>query len=251
MTRAFSTLMLVEGGRAWEMSRVEPHVAIRLKAIFPRVPKQSTGPYRFLNDPFHCTELLWFLERYPAQISEEDRSALAAGRRRYDAGQRELESILLPDWQPPAYLGLKPGCAVRPYQAQVAEVFRRRKALLVADQVGLGKTYEAAVCCLVPGALPAAVVVQAHLQRQWTEKLTAFKTLSCYQIKRASVYDIPPADVYIFRYGQLLGWTDVFAEAPFATVVYDEIQELRTAGRNRPRAGPPRCCPGMPSTGSG
>lgn len=65
--RTYGELRLIEGGTAWEMSSLEPHVAIRLKHIFPRVPKQSAGPFRFPRDLMHAADLDWFLTRYLSQ----------------------------------------------------------------------------------------------------------------------------------------------------------------------------------------
>jgi SNF2 family DNA or RNA helicase len=39
---------------------------------------------------------------------------------------------------------------------------------------------------------------------------------------------LPAGDVYLFRYSQIRGWTDVFEKMCFPTVIYDEIQKLRT-----------------------
>lgn len=41
MRRTFGELRLIKDGKAWEVSRLEPHVAIRFKQLFPRVPKQA------------------------------------------------------------------------------------------------------------------------------------------------------------------------------------------------------------------
>jgi SNF2 family DNA or RNA helicase len=39
---------------------------------------------------------------------------------------------------------------------------------------------------------------------------------------------LPDADVYLFKYSQLAGWKNFFADGHFQCVIYDEIQELRT-----------------------
>lgn len=125
-------------------------------------------------------------------------------------------------------MGLKDGQVVRPYQAQAIEVLRRRRGLLLGDDLGLGKTYAAAGFLLLTEARPAAVVVQTHLQKQWAQKIGEFTNLRVHQIKGTKPYTLPEADVYIFRYSQILGWIDTFSNRYFKTVVYDEVQELRT-----------------------
>lgn len=227
--RTYGALRLLENGTTWEMSALEPHVAIRMKQLFPRVPKQSTGPFRFPRDLPHCADLDWFLSRYPLAMSKQDRKALTSGKRAFDLEQAEMERILLPDYVAPALMGLREGQQVRHYQAQAVELLRRRRALLLGDVGGLGKTYTAgAFLCSEPNALPAAVVCDPHMQQQWKDKLTTFTTLRVHLIKKASPYDLPPADVYVFRISQIGGWVEIFGTGFFKAVVYDEPQSLRT-----------------------
>ncbi len=227
--RTYGALRLVDEGSVWEMSALEPHVAIRMKQLFPRVPKQSTGPFRFPRDLMHCADLDWFLSRYPLAISPGDREALTGGKLGFELQQAEMERILLPDYVPPALMGLREGQKLRHYQGQSVELLRRRRALLLGDEGGLGKTYAAgAFLCSEPAALPAAVVCDPHMQQQWEDKLTAFTTLRVHRIEKARPYDLPPADVYVFRISQIGGWVDIFETGFFKAVVYDEPQSLRT-----------------------
>lgn len=227
--RTYGELRLIEGGTAWEMSSLEPHVAIRLKHIFPRVPKQSAGPFRFPRDLMHAADLDWFLSRYPLAMSPGDREALRGGRLDFEMQQAEMERILLPEYVPPAVVGLREGQKVRHYQMQAVELLRRRRSLLLGDEGGLGKTYTAAAfLCAEPGALPAAVVCDPHMQKQWKDKLTAFTHLRVHVISKASPYDLPPADVYVFRISQIGGWADIFATDFFKAAIFDEPQSLRT-----------------------
>lgn len=229
MKRTYGKLKLIEGGAKWEMSALEPHVAIRLKQLFPRIPKQSSGPFLFPNDPFTSADLDWFTTRYPLAMNDEHREALLHGKLGFDLQQAEMERILLPDYVPPAVLGIREGMEVRHYQSQAIELLRRRKSLLLGDIGGLGKTYTAAgFLCAERGALPAAVVVDPHMQKQWREKLETFTSLRIHLIKKASPYDLPPADVYVFRISQICGWADIFATGLFKAVIYDEPQSLRT-----------------------
>jgi len=226
--RTYGKLRLVEAGQ-WEMSALEPHVAIRLKHLFPRVPKQSAGPFHFPQDLITAADLDWFMARYPLAMTPADRNVLAAGRLDFELQQAELERILLPDYAPPLMLGLREGQQIRHYQSQAIELLRRRRALLLGDEGGLGKTYSAAgFLCAEPGALPAAVVCDPHMQKQWKDKLGAFTTLRVHCITKATPYDLPPADVYVFRVTQIFGWTDIFATRFFKAAIYDEPQSLRT-----------------------
>lgn len=229
--RTYGTLRLIDGGKTWEMAEIEPHVAIRLKQLFPRIPKVSVSPFHFPNDIAHAADIDWFTSRYPLRITDQDRAALKGGRLEFEWSQAEMEQILLPDWRPPPFLGLREGQEVRHYQAQIPPILKAQRGVLLGDEGGVGKTYTAAACMLaIPEGLPAAVVVQVHLQKQWAEKIEAFTTLRVHKIKGTKPYDLSkyPADVYVFRYSQIAGWADVIGQGPFKMVVFDEPQELRT-----------------------
>lgn len=227
--RTYGALQLVDGGSVWEMSALAPHVAIRMKQLFPRVPKASSGPFRFPRDLIHCADLDWFLSRYPLSMSDEDRTQLTSGKLAFDLQRADMERILLPDYVAPPLIGLRDGQKIRQYQSQAVELVRRRRSLLLGDEGGLGKTYTAgAFLCSEPSALPAAVVCDTHMQQQWLDKLTTFTTLKVHLITKTKPYDLPPADVYVYRISQIGGWVDIFATAFFKSVVYDEPQSLRT-----------------------
>lgn len=214
------------------MMGIAPHVALRLKQLFPRVPKSQTDTFVFPHDLMHCADLAWFISRYPLRMSPADAATLAAGQGLFEQQQASLEEILRPDYAPTRRAGLRPGQTLRPYQGQAIDLVLARRSLLLGDDVGLGKTYQAAGMMLDPAARPAAVVVQTHLPEQWGEKLAQFTTLSTHLIRGTRPYNLPPADVYVFKYSQLLGWIDTFSDGFFKSVTFDEIQELRTGGNS-------------------
>jgi hypothetical protein len=75
---------------------------------------------------------------------------------------------------------------------------------------------------------PAAIVVEPHLADQWLQEyIETFTTLRGHIIKGTKPYDLPWADVYIFKYSNIFGWTDIAATGMFKCVVFDEIQSLR------------------------
>ncbi|WP_239377693.1 DEAD/DEAH box helicase [Halomonas sp. McD50-4] len=191
------------------------------------MPKAQTGTFQFPCDKLHCADLAWFLQRYPMSMSHDDQLSLEDGRVQFEHNQAEMEAILRPDYQPSARTGLREGQVVRPYQGQAVDLCLSRGSLLLGDDVGLGKTYTTAAMLLDPATLPAAVVMQTHLQDQWREKIETFTTLTTHKIKGTKPYDLPLADVYLFRYSQLLGWIDTFDDGFFKAVAFDEIQELR------------------------
>jgi hypothetical protein len=217
-----------EGGR-WVMHGAPPHVALKLKAVFPFIRKDQVETFAFRDTPEICSDLEWFTHRYPMQMAAEDRSRLICGKREFLRRREQAEAILLPDWTPPTGHGLREGKALYHGQAQAVELLLKTGRLLCMDDVGLGKTLVAlGALASSPQHLPAAIVVQAHLPSQWVKEfIEPFTHLRAHIIDGRKPYDLPPADLYIFRYSNLSGWEDIAATGLFKTVVYDEIQELR------------------------
>jgi len=227
--RTYGDVSLSPDHTEWIITRAEPHVSIRLKQIFAGIPKAAVPPYRLPHNIVTDTDLDWFMQRYPLDISGADRLSLTSGCESFLQRQAEMERILMPDYVPAGGAHLREGQQLRLYQWQAIEVLRRRGRLLLGDEGGLGKTYTAAGFLVTePAALPAAVVCDAHMQRQWKEKIEAFTHLRVHLIKKGSPYDLPPADVYVYRISQVAGWSDIFATGFFKSVTYDEPQSLRT-----------------------
>jgi len=113
----------------WVMSEVPPHVAIRLKNMFPRVPKHQTKVFDLPNTTSMCADLGWFLSRYPMDMTEQDRVRLALGGEEFERDRQATEQILMPDWVPPEKHGFRPGLDAYPMQKQAAELWFRKKGL--------------------------------------------------------------------------------------------------------------------------
>lgn len=214
-------------GQHWVITDLEPHVAIRLKNLFQGLPKEETKRFKLLNTMDNATDLYWFMQRYPLEITDKHAKSLLAGHERYLKNQAELERIFMPDYSFNALSGLKDGQELRHYQLQAIEMAHRSHGLLLADECGLGKTYTTAGFCLNPEHLPAIVVSPVAIQKQWKDTIENFTNLRVHMITTTKPYDLPEADVYVFRYTQLSGWSDIFATGFFKSVTYDEPQELR------------------------
>lgn len=212
--------------KTWILSELEPHVSIKLKNIFTGIPKYQTPPFEFTNSSEVCADLSWFLQRYALEISENDLAALRRHKDLFYINQSEIEAILTPNYVPKTY-ELKEGKRLRVYQSQAVEVFIKNKALLVGDEVGLGKSYIGIGAVLGKEQLPAIIVVPTHLTRQWKEKIEEFSHLKVHIVKGTKPYSLPEADVYIMKYSCLSGWVDIFRTKFFKAVVFDEIQDLR------------------------
>ena len=116
------------------------------------------------------------------------------------AGQKETFKILSGEYKPPLSVEFKEGKKLKDFQKLSATLFESVGRLLIADEVGLGKTVQAIACMMGNNKLPALVVVQTHLPNQWKEKIEEFCNLKATIIKTGKVYELEPSDVYIIKY---------------------------------------------------
>jgi hypothetical protein len=220
-------------GDAWGV-KAEPHVLIKFKRLFPRARQNRAGDILLKATPEVSRDLEWFITRYSLRMSETTAAHLAAeaGRHRSTevavgeilAGQRTLSGELREPARPP-----------RGYQLQAADVVLATGRLLLADDVGLGKTFSSLLVLRDPAALPALVVTLTHLPWQWLDELgKSLPWLHGHVVTKGQPYN--PAgrrgsggrspDVLIMGYSKLAGWADHLA-GQVSTVIFDEIQELR------------------------
>lgn len=225
--RTYGTLEIDETGQSWVLGEVEPHVSIRLKHLFPVVARTATPPYTLRRTDTLDADLSWFISRYPLRAPADLLAELERGRLAFEDTQAELGRIQQPDYRPPALPGFRDGKQMREYQAVACEILRRRRSLLVGDEVGLGKTIVAAGAMLLPEALPAVVVVEPHVQTQWADKIAEFTSLKVHLIKDTKARSLPAADVYLFRYSNVSAWVNVLEQMDIGLACWDEIQRLR------------------------
>lgn len=230
--RNYGKLYLSEDKKKWIIDKAEPHICIKLKAIFKKISATATQPFYLDNTPETCNDLLWFTERYPLSINDTDLFILKREKKSYVNTINELESILLPDYKP-REVKLNEGHEARPYQLTGVEVYMKCKRILIGDDVGLGKTVIGILSCLNKETLPCVAVVQTHLPKQWKSAVEMFTNLNVHIIKGTKPYDLPPADIYITKYSCLSGWVNVFEKGIFKSVIFDEVQELRHSSSQR------------------
>jgi hypothetical protein len=225
--RTYGSLALEPSKQRWVIKGLEPHVAIRFKQMFPRVPISSAGPFYLSDNPDIAADIQWFISRYPLIGDTRDMEYLNLRAQSFYTNQAEAGRILLPDWKPTRRTGLRKGQKFHQYQRIFLDYLEKTGSLLLVDDIGLGKTYEGLGVGLIPGSLPMVAVVEPHLSKQWVEKAEAFINLRIHAVSKTTPYDLPPADIYVFRYTQLSGWVDVLASGYFQSIVFDEIQQLR------------------------
>jgi superfamily II DNA or RNA helicase len=227
--RTYGKLAYQPEQKRWIISGLEPQVAIRVKRIFPRISLTQVGLFGFADSDESRAELEWFLGRYPLVMSPADRQMLCDGRVRFETTRSEIERVFLPDWQPSTILPrLREGVALRPNQARACEIAKKLGRLIIADDVGLGKTLAALAAVMDDRFLPAAVICEVHVVNQWYDEFVKkFTTMSAHIVASTTPYTLPDRDIYIFSYSKIAGWSDVAATGRFRSVIFDEVQSLR------------------------
>jgi hypothetical protein len=136
--RTYGKLYLSEDKKHWLINNAEPHVCIKLKALFTKISRAQTQPFKFIKNDETCRELLWFIDRYPLTISDNDLVLLKKGKKSHISTINDLEAILLPDYIP-QFVKLKDHYEARHYQLSGNDVYLKVKRLLIGDDIGLGK----------------------------------------------------------------------------------------------------------------
>jgi hypothetical protein len=227
--KTYGRIWLADG--LWNI-QTEPYVQIRLKRIFGKVHRHGHGTITLSHTPENCRDLEWFCTRYPHDVDDASAEFLRNGARQHRDMIVRLDRIIDPDYVPRPFSLAVPA---RSYQLKEAEIYLNQGFLLIADDVGLGKTC-AAICSFAdPRTLPAVVVTLTHLPLQWEDEIHKFAPLlRTHVIRKATPYELPKflgrgPDVVILNYQKLPGWADVLTK--FArSIVFDEIQELRHSG---------------------
>lgn len=205
-----------------------PHIAIRVKRMFPRVQQTRTGMIVIKDTPEVARDLQWLLDRHPLEVDDVSMGRLTQRADEHRDTELAIETImsgaglgLLSGYREPA----RPG---REYQTQAADLVWRTGRLLLGDDVGLGKTQTALMLLRDPATLPALVVTLTHLPMQWLRELeVVMPWLKGHIATKRAPYEVD-ADVLIMNYAKLTGWSDYLA-GEIRSVVFDEVQELRRA----------------------
>jgi SNF2 family DNA or RNA helicase len=224
-----------------------PHVAIKLRRVFGGVQRRGAGAFAITANPQTAYELAWFRERHTLELVDCE----GAFRKLVKTEQRRLDSIAeveQADYVPRTFdLALPP----REYQRVAADLALRTGSLLIADELGLGKTVSSICALTAVGALPALVVTMTHLPRQWEREFGRFApSLRVHRIRKGQPYKLDASrfetdhtgqrrrtdarmpDVLVINYHKLDGWADTLSEL-VRTVIFDEVQELRHSGTNK------------------
>lgn len=211
----------------WLISQILPQASIKLKNLIPKINKTATAPFYIKNSKEIAVDLEWFFVRYPFEMDEKTKKNLDFMCKEYKNLVEKSEEIIHPEYKPKKILGLKKGCKFEKHQLSAADFSKINHRFLLVDPVGSGKTYASLAIVMSELSFPSAFVVQSHLTQQFKKNIENFSNLKVHIIQTKKMYSLPKADIYIFKYGILNGWTHLANEGFFNSVVFDEIQELR------------------------
>jgi SNF2 family DNA or RNA helicase len=238
--KTYGTLQYKTGETGTWRIECEPHVMITLKRVFARLMSQRLTVATLSDAPNICRDLQWFMDRYPLEMTDDDRGRLDCGADIYVQRTEEIERILGEGYEPPS---LPLALPLRDYQARATQLYLVRRSLLLGDDVGLGKTAVGIGSLCDKRTLPAVVVTLTALPRQWQREIAKFMPgLHTHVVKKSRAYDLPdwmghPPDVVIMNYAKLgLGdWPQALAKYA-RSVIFDECQELRRKDSDKWRA---------------
>ncbi len=215
--------------------RCEPHVTMRLKRVFGKINVHGHGAHRLSDTPENAYDLCWFLDRYPMELSAADRALLNGKSQLHVEREDLIHRLLAGRSEPKAFeMALPP----RHYQRVAAVIALETGSLLLADDVGLGKTVSSICAMTDPKTRPALVVTLTHLPKQWKDEINRFApSLRVHILKKGTPYDltrergkaVPFPDVIVTSYSKLSGWGETLAGL-VKSVIFDECQELRHKG---------------------
>jgi SNF2 family DNA or RNA helicase len=249
-------------GRGRWVIEAQPQVMARARRLFVGGTPKG-GKLELLATMEAGRDLRWFLERYELAVTPADRVRLDAATAAHI--DRQLTTAAILEGRAPAPTFAQLAIEPREYQRTAASLLLTRRSLLLADDLGLGKTLVGIAAMTDPAARPALVVTLTHLPKQWESEIHrfapslrvhvakdgtpidfdkprcakrhVFRTDRCARcdITREDAYHgraAPLTDVVVLNYHKLATWSDTLAGwARF--VVFDEAQELRHPGTLR------------------
>lgn len=214
-----------------------PDLLMKLKRWFPRVNADRKGDLIIKATAEVARDLEWFMTRYPFEVKDETMEVIRTEAAKHEELEQDAFDILGGGslkrelkWDVPR---------ARDYQRIAADLALRTGALLIADDVGLGKTLTALLILRDQGLLPALIVCQTHLPQQFADELAEWmpwlrvhiaRKASPYQL--AKYHDGKAPHVVIMGYSKLAGWAPAL-RGKIKAVIFDEGQELRREGTQK------------------
>lgn len=211
----------------------QPDVMTRLKRVFPQMQQTRIGSLEIVDTDEVACDLEWVISRWPLEMDPLTYTRLTAAANRHQKVTQQILDVLT-GTQAHTGLHLTPAQEMTPreYQRTAYDLARLSGGLLLADDLGTGKTLSSMLALSDPALRPALVVTLTGLPRQWLRELgKTFPDLTGHEVSKASPYDLSNPDgsmpdLIAMNYAKLAGWVD-HLNGKVRTVIFDEVQELR------------------------
>ena len=248
-------------GKHWHITG-KPHMLFRAEKSILNASRKD-GAVRVPATGEGATDVFWFAQRFNLEIQDQKQLRGDAGS--FALAHSQADRILNGKFKVDLS-GFKPGKAPREYQAQGANLWTAVRGLLVADQLGLGKTVLGLTGILDKALRPALIVSPTNLTGQWQDVIHEFAYgMRTHIITQNAYYDLPQyrkcakcnvwsvqrvvngkaaelgtcrncrrsligetsgPDVFLVSYHKLHSWADILGPI-CKSVIYDEVHELR------------------------
>lgn len=219
----------------------EPYVMSKIRKLFDNATiasffytgKYTHKPISFPDTMSACKDLLWIMHRFNFDISKDLLEYLKQQENKYDQIINHVSNADKDSIYKISKNAIPLAFPLREYQVQFLNMFNKINKMLLADQMGLGKTPQAISTLQEPESRPAIVIVPSHLCSQWERELNKFLPgITTHVIRGFKNYPLPKVDVIITSYNRLSPWQDLLInkDIEFKTVIFDEIHELRHTG---------------------
>lgn len=205
----------------------EPPVIQLAKRLFPGSDGRERGKASFPVAKRLIGDLNWLMMRYPLIIDDQAAWECAlAEARAHESRSIEVRRSLTPMVPPAeAFTG-----ELRPFQQEGLSWLTHYRRTLLADEMGLGKTVQALAFLASASAFPCLIICQPHLVRQWERAIARFLPGVGHDVLEGMTPRESLAwPVTLIHYGLLRSWRHHLV-GRFASVIFDEIQELRHRG---------------------
>jgi hypothetical protein len=213
-----------------------PDLLMRLKRVLGKADRGGVGPLLVTDTLDTCRDLAWFLDRHGAEVEVTPRDLLLARAGEHQAREEQVRAILKgtsAGYRAPSFELVYPP---RDYQRVAADLWLTAGGLLLADELGLGKSVSAIAGLTDQRTLPALIVTETHLVFQWAREVARFApNLRVHVAKDGKPVDLRTKhrghypDVILLNYAKLSKWADMLAP-DIRSVTFDECQALRTGG---------------------
>ena len=226
----------------WEVE-AGTDVMIRIKRIFPRVAATTRGTVTLTSTLEVARDLEWLIDRWPMTASPHDRRRLRTMAGEHRRAESAVQHVLSggsfdvaggPGW-------VSPSMPLRDYQRTARDLVWATGGVLVADELGMGKTFTSLALLEQPQARPAlAVTLTGTMPRQWRRQLkTFYPDLTSVEVRTGPIHSVQrrgrTADLIVMNYAKLAKWQH-HLKGVVRTVIFDEVQELRREESERYKA---------------